>query len=62
MLECTWNDVEAEIALRRMTLKEQQKTETIAHDAQLRKKIREAALARMVLERIAAQSRSADTL
>ena len=62
MLECTWNDVEAAIALRRLMLKEQQKTESLANDAQLRTKIREAALARLALERIAAESRPADTL
>jgi hypothetical protein len=62
MLECTWNDVEAQIALRFMMLKEREKTETLANDAQLREKTREAALARLAMERTTAESPPADTL
>jgi hypothetical protein len=40
MLECTWNDAEAELALRRMLLKEK-KQEPLANDPQRRQKIRE---------------------
>lgn len=63
MLECTWNDTEAEIALRRLLLKEQENQKHLANDPQLRQKIRESALFRLASERIQATGfPSRDTL
>ncbi|HTA44812.1 MAG TPA: hypothetical protein VK789_20330 [Bryobacteraceae bacterium] len=41
MLECTWNDAEAELALRRMLLKEKKEQELLANDPKRRQQIRE---------------------
>lgn len=51
MLECTWNDTEAEYALRRLLLKEQKKQKHLADDPQLRHKLRESALSRLAPKR-----------
>lgn len=42
MLECTWNDAEAELALRRMMLKEKKEQELLANDPKRRQQIRDA--------------------
>lgn len=44
MLECTWNDAEAELALRRMMLKEKKEQELLANDPKRRQQIREAVI------------------
>lgn len=64
MLECTWNDTEAEIALRRLTLKEQKKQASLANDPTQRNKIRESTLSRLAVKSIdaSADSGSNDTL
>jgi len=53
MLECTWNDTEAEFALRRLLLKEQKKEKQLADDPQLRHQLRESALSRLAPQRAA---------
>ena len=62
MLECTWNDKEAEIALRRLLLKEQMQEKLLANDPEVKKKRREAAVSRLAIKRIAPATASSDTL
>ena len=62
MLECTWNDAEAELALRRMLLKEK-KEEPLANDPQRRQQIREAVVTNAAaVESIADRAGERDTL
>lgn len=44
MLECTWNDAEAELALRRMLLKEKNEQKLLANDPKRRQQIRESVI------------------
>lgn len=63
MLECTWNDAEAELALRRMLLKEKKEQELLANDPQRRQKIRESVVAHPVaIGSITEEIRGRDTL
>jgi hypothetical protein len=62
MLECTWNDSESATALRRLLLKEQKQEKLLANNPKRNQKIRESALARLALKRIAGTANYHDTL
>lgn len=62
MLECTWNDDEAEIALRRMLLKEKMEQELLTRNPAWRKKIRETAASRPPVKVMSAGAGDRDTL
>jgi hypothetical protein len=53
MLDCTWNDMEAQTALRRMLLKEQTQQKIAVGNPKLARKERESELTRLSLKRIA---------
>ena len=53
MLECTWNDTEADTAMRRLLLKEQTEERRLANNPETSQKLRESALTRLALKRIA---------
>jgi hypothetical protein len=57
-----WNDCEAETALRRLLLKEQKQQQLMANNPKMSQKIRESALARLALKRIAGTASAGDTL
>lgn len=61
MLECTWNDSEADTALRRLLLKEQMQQKLLATSPKRTQKLREAALVRLALKRIAGTATYHDT-
>lgn len=61
MLECTWNDKEAETAMRRLMLKEQKEQQLLASDPKLRKKVRDSALSRLTLKRVAGAAGAGNT-
>lgn len=61
MLECTWNDTEADTALRRLLLKEQMQQKLRAPDPKKIEKLRETALVRLALRRIAGTATYHDT-
>ena len=63
MLECTWNDAEAELALRRMLLKEKKEQELLANDPKRRQQIRESVVSHAAaMGSIADHERNSDTL
>jgi len=62
MLECTWNDSEAETALRRLLLNEQKHQKLLASNPKMSRKLRESALARLALKRIAGTTSTSSTL
>jgi hypothetical protein len=51
MLDCTWNDLEAQTALRRMSLKEQKQQKAVAADPKSKRKQSDSAPARFELKR-----------
>jgi hypothetical protein len=53
MLDCTWNDLEAQTALHRMLLKEQKQQKVAVGNPKLVRKKRESELTRLSLKRIA---------
>lgn len=62
MLECTWNDAEAELALRRMLLREKKEKELLANDPERRKKIRESVISHLPFASIGENISERDTL
>jgi hypothetical protein len=61
MLDCTWNDSEAETALRRLLLKEQKQQKLLASNPKISQKLRESALARLALKRIVGVASTSST-
>ncbi len=61
MLECTWNDSEADTALRRLLLKDQMRQKLLAANPKKTQKLRETALVRLALKRIAGTATYHDT-
>jgi hypothetical protein len=53
MLDCTWNDLEAQTALRRMRL-EEQKQKTVTNHPKRKEPQRESSPTRQILKRVAA--------
>jgi hypothetical protein len=62
MLGCTWNDSEAEIALRQLQMKEQSQQKSRVDNPKRIKKLRESALARLALKRIVSTARTSETI
>jgi len=53
MLDCTWNDLEAQTAMQRMRL-EEQKQKTVVNHPKLKEPQRESSQTRQLLKRVAA--------
>jgi hypothetical protein len=62
MLECTWNDSEAETALRRLQIHEQKQQKPTANNPKITRKPPQSALARLALKRIAGAESTSNTL
>jgi ABC-type transport system involved in cytochrome bd biosynthesis fused ATPase/permease subunit len=61
MLDCTWNDSEAATAVSRLLLKEQMQEKLLAANPKRIEKLRETALVRLALKRIAGTATYYDT-
>jgi hypothetical protein len=61
MLDCTWNDSEAATAVSRLLLKEQMQQKLLAANPKRIEKLRETALVRLALKRIAGTATYHDT-
>jgi hypothetical protein len=62
VLDCTWSDLEAEVALRRLLLLEQKKQALAGDEIHLRQKVRESIEARLNLKHAAESADNRDKL
>jgi hypothetical protein len=62
MLECTWNDSEAETALLRMRLNEQKQQKIAVNKPKVARKPPQSAVARLALKRIVGAAGASNTL
>lgn len=62
MLECTWNDSEADTAMRRLLLKEKKQEKLLAQNPQRTREIRQSILARLAIERISGTTNYSDSV